>query len=326
MMGISKENAVGSRESVREINDQAADWATRIDSGSIDAQTDEGLRCWLEADPRRSGALLRAEAALAFVDRGRALSGVIPKPKMPPVWIRRRFMFAGMALAASLAVVAVLVTAPLGYNTGLGEIRQVPLSDGSVVAINTQSEVQVAMHDNLREVTLTRGEAWFQVAHDKQRPFIVSAGRIRVRAVGTAFSVRRYDDGADVQVTEGVVETWTVGQESQRVRVSAGSKAYVADDEPPRTVAASADIERSLAWRDGQIVLEGETLDEAVSQFNRYNAKKLVILDPGLAAEKLVGQFRATEPQTFAGAVVTTLGAKINEEGDTIYLSRAKRQ
>jgi len=73
-------------------------------------------------------------------------------------------------------------------------------------------------------------------------------------------------------------------------------------------------------------VLEGETLDQAVAQFNRYNAKKLVISDPGLATEKLVGQFRATEPQTFAGAVATTLGATIDEEGDTIRLSRPGRQ
>jgi transmembrane sensor len=91
-------------------------------------------------------------------------------------------------------------------------------------------------------------------------------------------------------------------------------------------VQASADVERSLAWREGEIVLEGETLDEAVAQFNRYNARKLVISDPGLAAEKLVGQFRATDPQTFAEAVATTLGAKVEEEGDTIRLSRRSPQ
>jgi len=195
-----------------------------------------------------------------------------------------------------------------------------------VVALNTQSAVEVSMHQNAREVTLTRGEAWFKVAHDKTRPFIVSAGRIRVRAVGTAFSVRRHDDGADVEVTEGVVETWTVGEEERRIQVAAGSKAYVAAYEPPKIVQASADIERSLAWREGQIVLEGETLDEAVAQFNRYNARKLVIADPGLAAEKLVGQFSATDPQTFAGAVATTLGAKVEAEGDTIRLYRPSPQ
>jgi transmembrane sensor len=232
----------------------------------------------------------------------------------------------GAALAAGLAAVVIAVVPhPHRYDTGVGEIRQVPLSDGSVVAINTQSEVDVAMHDDLREITLKRGEAWFKVAHDTQRPFVVSAGRIRVRTVGTAFSVRRHDGGADVQVTEGVVETWSVGEASHRMRVAAGSKAYVAEDGmvPAMVpVPAPADIERSLAWREGRIVLQGESLDEAVAQFNRYNTRKLVIADPELGAEKLVGQFRTTEPETFADAVVTTLGARVEQEGETIRLSR----
>jgi transmembrane sensor len=317
---------VSTQETAHEVADQAAEWATRIDSGSVNPDMDEGLQRWLKGDPRRRGALLRAEAVLSFIDRGRALAGVVPKPKPRPIWIRRKFMFAGAALAAGIVGAAVLMTAPHRYGTGLGEVRQVPLSDGSVVDINTQSLVEVAMHPNVREVTLARGEAWFQVAHDKKRPFVVSAGRIRVRAVGTAFSVRRHDDGAELQVTEGVVETWTVGEESRRIQVAAGSRAYVAEYESPKSVPASADIERSLAWREGHIVLEGETLDEAVAQFNRYNTKKLVISDAHLATEKLVGQFRATDPQTFAGAVATTLGAKVDEEGDTIRLSRATQQ
>jgi transmembrane sensor len=312
------------QETAHEVAEQAAKWATQIDLRLVDPDTHEPLRDWLNGDPRRRGALLRAEAALSFLDRGRALSGVVPKPQARPIWIRRKLLFAGAALAASIVGVTVWVTAPHRYGTTIGEIRQVPLSDGSVVAINTQSAVEVAMHPDKREVTLTRGEAWFKVAHDKTRPFIVSAGRIRIRAVGTAFSVRRYDDGADVQVTEGVVETWTTGEEDRKVRVAAGSKAFVAEYEPPKTIQASADIERSLAWREGQIVLEGETLDQAVAQFNRYNAKKLVISDSNLAAEKLVGQFRATEPGTFAEAVVTTLGATIKENGDTIELSRTR--
>lgn len=312
------------QETANDIADQAAKWATQIDAGSIDPDTHESLRKWLDGDPRRGGALLRAEAALSFMDRGRALSGVVPKPERRPIWIRRKLLFAGAALAASLVGIVLVIPGPRHYGTDIGEIRQVPLQDGSLVAINTQSAVEVSMHPDLREVTLTQGEAWFKVAHDKTRPFIVSAGRIRIRAVGTAFSVRRHDDGADVQVTEGVVETWTMGEEDRKVQVAAGSKAFVAEYEPPKAVEASPDIERSLAWRAGQIVLEGETLDQAAAQFNRYNAKKLVISDSGLAAEKLVGQFRATEPDTFAAAVVTTLGAVVKNNGDTIELSRKR--
>ena len=312
------------KETAHEIAEQAAAWATKIDAGSIDPDTHPDLRTWLNANARHRGALLRAEGALSFIDRGRALAGVIPKPEPRPIWIRRKLLYAGAALAAGIACALVMLPGPQHYDTEIGEIRQVPLSDGSLVAINTQSDIQVGMHEKTREVTLTKGEAWFKVAHDKSRPFIVIAGRIRIRAVGTAFSVRRHDDGADVQVTEGTVETWTTGEEDRKVQVTAGTKAYVAEYQPPKPITAPADIERSLAWREGQIVLEGETLDQAVAQFNRYNTKQLLITDQSLAQEKLVGQFRATEPGNFADAVATTLGANIKETGDTIQLSRAK--
>jgi transmembrane sensor len=314
---------VNVRDTAREVADQAAEWATKIDGGSIDRDTDEGLQRWLQGDSRRRGALLRAEATLSFLDHSRALAGAFPRPKPRAGTRTRRLIFACAALAASVVCVAILATGNHRYGTGLGEIRSLPLADGSLVAINSQSSVEVSMHRDLREVTLTRGEAWFKVAHDKRRPFLVIAGRIRVRAVGTAFSVRRHDGGADVQVTEGIVETWTEGEEDRRVRVRAGSRAYVAEYEPPRLTPAAAEIERSLAWRDGRIVLEGETLDEAVAQFNRFNARKLVVSDPGLAAERIVGQFRSNEPLTFAGAVATTLGARIDEEGETIRLYRS---
>jgi len=310
-----------SPKSAREIAEEAAEWATRLDTGSVQAG-DARLREWLAGDARRSGALLRAEAALSFVDRGRALAGVIERPEREIVAGRRRLILGGLALAASATGIAVWL--PLGrhYRTGLGEVRAIDLADGSLVSLNTQSVVGVTLRPELREITLVQGEAWFNVAHDARRPFIVSAGRIRVRAVGTAFSVRRHDDGADVQVTEGVVETWTVGEENRQVRVAAGSKARVNEYETARVTPAPQEIERSLAWRDGHIVLEGETLDQAVAQFNRYNARKLVITDPVLADERLVGQFEAREPETFAAAVATTLGAKVNAESSVIRIGR----
>src|ERR1700680_814643 len=96
---IQKETSVSAQETARNIADQAAEWDTRIDAGFVDADTDDGLRRWLDGNPRRKGALLRAEAALSFVDRARALAGVIPKPVPRPIWIRRKFLFAGAALA-----------------------------------------------------------------------------------------------------------------------------------------------------------------------------------------------------------------------------------
>jgi transmembrane sensor len=312
------------REIVPDMDEEAARWALRIDTGEIDPDTDTALQAWLAADPMRRGALVRAEAVLSYFDRGRALAGVIPRPQAKPIWIRRRLVLA----AASFAVMAVcgwiMISSPRHYGTSIGEIRSVPLRDGSSVMINTQSAIQVDLEAQLRQVTLSAGEAWFKVAHDTKRPFVVSAGRVRVRAVGTAFSVRKRDDGADVSVTEGIVETWVVGDEARAVRVAAGSKAFVPEYEPPKLVTGSAEIERSLAWRDGQIALQGETLADAAAQFNRYNREKIVIADSGLAEEKLIGQFRATDPLAFTDAVSTMLGVSVSRQGDTLLLSRQK--
>src|SRR2546428_553298 len=120
----AKERLVSAQETAREVADQAAEWATRIDGGSIDPDTHEGLRRWLDEDPRHRGALLRGEAALSFLDRGRALAGVVPKPEPQPIWIRRKLMFAGAALAAGIVGVAILMMGPHRYGTGLGEVRQ----------------------------------------------------------------------------------------------------------------------------------------------------------------------------------------------------------
>ena len=167
-----------------------------------------------------------------------------------------------------------------------------------------------------RDVKLENGEAWFQVAHDKARPFVVEAGDVRVQAVGTAFSVRRREGGADVLVTEGVVDAWVVGHENDRTRIAAGSKSFVADATPDiEVVEASSDIDRALAWRTGELALNGESLGYAASELNRYNTRKLVIDDPKLGREPLVGYFRTDHPENFGRAVAKMVGAKGRDRG-----------
>ena len=324
---VAAERIMSDRLDSGEVEDQACAWAVRIDAGPLDPSTTTRLNGWLAYDTRHPGALLRAQAALSYLDRGRALSAVVPAPEPGMLLSRRRMLLAGGALAAALAgfgTYALLGQRGRQFSTDVGELRRVPLPDGSVASINTQSTVEVAIQPTLRQISLARGEAWFQVAKDASRPFLVSAGRFRVRAVGTAFAVRLRDRSADVLVTEGVVETWVVGLEGQRTRLSAGSQAYLSDTGPVK-VADSGDepIRRTLAWREGQIALEGETLEDAVAEFNRYNRRKLVIADASLAHEQLVGQFRTSEPEAFARAVGATLGASVAADADSIRLSRS---
>ena len=164
-----------------------------------------------------------------------------------------------------------------------------------------------------------QGEAWFQVAKDKQRPFVVAAGRARIRAVGTAFSVRRRAGGADVLVTEGAVEVWADGAEGHRVRLSAGARGFIADDAAiVQQPAAPSAIDRALAWRSGKVDLAGDRLDSAVAEFNRYNQRRLVIADPAatIAAvrERIGSRSAAQWNETFAGKDVCCNLVKTLEE------------
>lgn len=307
---------------------EAARWAVRLDASALSPEEQAELEQWLVGDERRRGALLRAQAVLAYLDRGRALSEAHDGEQDNAEYsIDRRRLLVGGSLAALSAsgVAAVLLTRPaaIKIQTAVGEVRRVPLPDGSAASVNTNSALTVAMRSERREINLEQGEAWFQVSHDRARPFVVQAGEVRVQAVGTAFSVRRRVAGADVLVTEGVVDTWTIGRESERTRLVAGERTFVPESaEKPLVEEASDGIDRSLAWRTGELALEGETLDYAVAEINRYNARKLVVADPALGREPLVGYFRTDQPESFAQAVAAIAGARVDLDGRTIRLFR----
>lgn len=321
-----------THEPARSVDDIAANWAIRLDANALVTKEQRELDAWLAEDDRHSGALLRAQAALAYLDRGRALGANEPDvdedDQSDRRWQlgRRHFLGAAIAGTAAAGLGGILLFSPRAEEIGtkIGEIRQVLLDDGSTATVNTDSRLAVMMAPETRTIRLDTGEAWFRVAHDKSRPFTVEAGDVRVRAIGTAFSVRRRDSGADVLVTEGVVETWVVGREGSRKRIMAGSRGFVSPSVAAIEIApAPQEVERALSWRSGELALDGETLGYAVGEINRYNARKIVIEDPSLASEQLVGFFRTNEPENFGRAVASMTGAKVISDGETIRLVRS---
>ncbi|MDT9600106.1 FecR family protein [Sphingosinicella rhizophila] len=301
-----------TRQSAARIEDQAALWVARMDGDHWDEGLAAELDAWLVADPRHDGALLQAQAAWAMLRPIEATAEADPGDA--PRISRRWFVGgAGAAIAASLAGGLALWLPGTTYRTDVGEIRRVPLADGSTAAINTASEVEIAFDATSRRVSIEEGEAWFQVAKEPARPFLVEAGRIRVRAVGTAFSVRRREGGADVLVTEGVVEAWTDGADGQAIRIEAGARAFIADNAAvQRAPAEASSVDRALAWRSGKIDLVGQPLSEAVAEFNRYNRRKLQLADPALAGEQFDGVFRTDDPAGFARMIETSLQVPVD--------------
>jgi transmembrane sensor len=307
--------------------DEVARWAIRLDAGTISAAEQSALDAWLACDEHRAGALLRAQAALEYLNRGRALGTALPEEVEPAYHVSRRGLIGSLMAAGAAACVGAIMLFPREkqIDTQIGEIRQMPLEDGSVATLNTSSKVSVQMKKRERLVRLDDGEAWFRVAPDKARPFVVEAGEVRVRAVGTAFSVRRRDGGTDVLVTEGTVEAWVVGREGEKRFITAGSRGLLEEDAPIEVAAAPEQIDRALAWRSGQLSLNGETLDYAVAELNRYNKQKLLVESPDLGRQQLVGYFHIGEPENFAKTVAWMIGADVVESDGTIRIVPSKK-
>ena len=225
-------------------------------------------------------------------------------------------------LAASVTVLAITSLGGIGawyaveqrntqtYATHIGELHQVTLEDGSRISLNTDSEVRVRYSSSYRHVDLTRGEALFQVAKNKEKPFDVEAGSTTVRAVGTAFSVRLHEAGAnervDVVVSEGRIAINPPSKETY----AAGNVASVRNGRVDATIVASEDITSRLAWTTGRLMFQGEKLSAVVQELNRYNLRKLQVTDPDISDLRIGGTFQATDPDGFARALGATFGIK----------------
>jgi transmembrane sensor len=323
----------------------AAEWAVRLNERALTAQEQAELDQWLDSDTRHRGALLRARAAWADLDRLAALAGPAPpssrgdgdrdsvsesvqeiagRPHSLLIRNRRRFVASGVAaMFLGAAGTWWIDWRDQTYVSKLGQIRRVKLSDGSRMVLNTATEATVRFDKARREIELATGEGLFQVAKDPARPFVVRAGFVSVRAVGTVFAVRTAGQRVDVTVTEGVVELVDNSRPRGGVirRVAANERATVMETSQVQVQSMPhAEAERRLAWRDGMVDFAGEPLTTAVEEINRHNRRQIVVDDPALASRPVVGMFRANDPDNFAATVATALGVQSVDQDDAIHL------
>lgn len=353
------------------ISELAARWAVRADAGALGPDEQRELETWLAADSRNRGAYVRARAQWVDLDRLAALQGpaVDAVGRLPATDAAVKQSAAALTaagadagaklnpagdfsrrqlLAAGIATVCVfsgglswLILREGGerYTSGIGEVRRIALEDGSTLWLNTGSEVTVKLTKKQRDIRLVLGEALFEVAHDKSRPFIVQANDTAVRAVGTAFAVRLEATQVDVTVTEGVVEfadskaisgpgpaTLSASRPGVK-RVVAHERAVIARARAPDVEPiAPAEAERQLAWREGLVSFDGESLQTAVAEINRHNRRQIVVDDPALGAMPIVGVFRAIDLEGFSAAAAAALKARAIPDGDLIRLQPGTAQ
>ena len=202
------------------------------------------------------------------------------------------------------------------YATAIGAQKKFTLADGSVVALNTNSQIDVELLGNRRDIHLVHGEAYFEVVHDKTRPFTVYANQYVVRDIGTAFAVHLLDKGlVNVRVTKGSVEIAAPGPDgrgSDDVKslgvVVAGRDVVFGQKVERAEVVSDAELSRKLAWRQGQLIYSGQPLAEVLADISRYSDIEIEIADPALRDLPVGGSFSANQTDAIIAALENNFG------------------
>ena len=309
----------------QQVYDVASEWAAKLDAAPLSSEEEIALDAWLAMDVRHFGAFAQASAHLTEIVNS-SVAASVEEPRLT----RRRFVLGG-SIAAGVAGFAVAGSFALRYfganryATRLGEMRVVPLIDGSVISLNTNSEVVVRYSEKRRDIDLVRGEALFDVTKNKECPFVVHAGDTAVRAVGTSFSVRLLPaQPVFVLVREGVVEvSRPTTPVAPALRIVKDTWAVAPPNAPIEVKAVQvAEVERALAWKQGQIAFHGETLAAAAEEFARYSDIRIRIDDPTVGREKVTGLFQAGDPIGFSRAVAVSFELQVRVVDNEIRISR----
>lgn len=350
-------------ESIRR---QAAEWLVRSEKPDFSPDERARFEAWMAQHPRHRVEFYRAQYSWNRFDRLRAIRPLDPEAPVDPDILEKfarsglmpvephrswAFEFPQWAAAAMLVFLCVAAVLVLGvtinnvmwdtYETSIGGREHVPLPDGSVVQLNTDTRLRVRFTDGARQLELLRGEALFTVASDPNRPFTVAAGNTVVRAVGTTFSIRlRSDNEVDVLLTEGraSVTAWKAQRvpgvprtEASSLLLSAQHLAEVRGKAIRARQLTPAEIRRREAWLEGLIIVEHDALTDVVAEFNRYNRRKLVVADTAIASRRLGGTFDVTDLDSFVRALENgsdirsewDMGMKPTPDDDVILLKRA---
>jgi len=339
------------------IEEAAARWFARRQSGVWTATDQTQFDAWLEAATANRIQYIRIATAWENSARLKALGAGIPAGVIPArgSWGEQRFSrnapsslerarlrgtksirFFALAASALLLFACGWYVYTSGllnshrYSTPVGGIDTVALNDGSRVILNTDSRIRVELGARERHIALNRGEAFFEVAHDPKRPFVVQAGDVLVIAVGTKFSVRRDRKDIQVVVTEGKVRVDTsAGRDSgagtareiaHEIFLTAGNIARTAKDEMLVRQSAAPEAEKFLSWRKGYVNFDNTALADAVAEFNRYNTRKIFIGDPRIAAIRIGGNFRSNNVEAFLWLLQSGFPISVEQDGDRIVL------
>lgn len=345
------------------IEAEAVAWLAERDEGFAPGRAD-AFAAWRRRDARHAASVVELERVLAQLDglamRRDEVNAHFDRVSPPPVatpnarWWRP---VAWSGVAAALAVgsffgfraVQPKSESETRYATSAGAYERARLADGSTLELNAASVARVRFTTTERRVELESGEAHFEVAHDAARPFVVSAGGVAVRAVGTAFNVRFGPGAVEVTVSEGKVTVAPLPSSRQsdspadaaelsRDPVSSRPRATLlsaherlaipvvsiagalAAPSPVVERLAPAEVRAALAWQRHVTDFSDTPLAEVAARFNRHNALQILVADPVLGARRIGGMFALDDVEAFVRLLERDGIVRAERDGDTVRL------
>lgn len=333
-------------ESLDAIESAAARWTARRDVGLSPADEHE-LQAWLAADPRHREVLAYHDATWSALVRPAALGKAASlKAHLGKLAARRRARrrIASLAAVAGIVVLSVValrhpqpapsLATPASFAQVLTPDRQT-LPDESVAELKESARIKVEFDATTRRIVLLAGEVHFAVQSDPARPFVVAADAIEVRAVGTAFSVRKEAAAVEVIVTHGTValEQPSASHSAappQLATLNAGMLAVVELNAAPVPAIRSippTELSHRLAWRGPRLEFSRTPLAEAVDLFNRHapsDSPRLAVGDAETGALRISGVFRADNAEAFVSLLETAFDVQAQQTDRTVLLRRAR--
>ncbi|MDI1276542.1 FecR family protein [Methylobacter sp.] len=299
------------------VHAQAVDWLLRIRSENCPETERHAFNSWLEESAGHRQAYETVQAQWEWMEPFRAMNfpardaALRYRGKSP----RRLFIYSAAAtLLLAMGLTAFMPNGWLGipytYVAEKGEHQTIKLADGSSIELNTECEVRVHFNRWQRSVDMIKGEAFFTVAHDAERPFEVRAGSGRIRDIGTAFEVYIKPEHVIVAVQEGIVEV----QASGKRELTAGQQLAFSNSGEFQALQAQ-DVAGLTAWRQGNLVFRNRRLDDVLAEVGRYHDTRIRLQNEALGKLRVSGTFHTAKLGDTLNAIAAILPVSIDQVG-----------